>query len=162
MTELLHQPGFLGTGANWAADMTLLASALVALLLTIGVILAVRGQYRAHRWFQTSAATLNAILVLWLMVLPFRDFVAPASNPGGLPLSAIATTRIHAAVGFTALVFGLFVTLRANGLMPKPLRFNNYKAFMRVAYVLYMLATLIGLFVYITWFVGNPSPPTYQ
>ena len=114
--------------------------------------LAVRGNYGAHRVFQTSAATLNAILVLWLMVLPFRDFVAPASNPGGLPLSAIATTRIHAAVGFAALVFGLFVTLRANKLMPKFLRFNNYKAFMRIAYALYMLATLIGLFVYITWF----------
>lgn len=162
MTELLHQPGFLGTSANWAADMTLLASALVALLLTIGVVLAVRGQYRAHRWFQTSAAALNAILVLWLMVLPFRDFVAPPDNPAGLPLSAIATTRIHAAVGTAALVFGLFVTLRANKLMPKFLQFNNYKAFMRVAYALYMLATLIGLFVYITWFVGNPTPPSYQ
>ncbi len=161
MTELLHQPGFLGTDANWAADMTLLASGLVALLLTVGVVLAVRGHYDAHRWFQTSAATLNAVLVLWLMVLPFRDFVAPASNPAGLPLSAIATTRIHAAVGFAALVFGLFVTLRANKLMPKFLRFNNYKAFMRVAYALYMLATLIGLFVYITWFVGNPNPPSY-
>ena len=161
MTELLHQPGFLGTSANWAADMTLVASAIVVLLLTIGVLLAVRGQYRAHRLFQTSAATLNAILVLWLMVLPFRDFVAPATNPAGLPLSAIATTRIHAAVGTIALVFGLFVTLRANNLMPRFLRFNNYKAYMRVAYLLYMLASLIGLFVYITWFVGNPNPPLY-
>ncbi|HEY1408187.1 MAG TPA: hypothetical protein VF434_04550 [Promineifilum sp.] len=161
MTELLHRPGFLGTSANWAADMTLVASAVVVLLLTIGVLLAVRGQYRAHRLFQTSAATLNAILVLWLMVLPFRDFVAPATNPAGLPLSAIATTRIHAAVGTIALVFGLFVTLRANNLMPRFLRFNNYKAYMRVAYLLYMLASLIGLFVYITWFVGNPNPPLY-
>jgi uncharacterized membrane protein YozB (DUF420 family) len=162
MNDRLHQPGFLGTSANWAADMTLLLSALVALLLTVGVILAVRGQYRAHRWFQTGAATLNAVLVLWLMILPYRDFVAAPNNPGLLPLSAIATTRIHAAVGALALVFGLFVTLRANKLMPKFLRFNNYKAFMRVAYALYMLATLIGLFVYITWFVGNPSPPSYQ
>jgi hypothetical protein len=161
MTELLHQPGFLGTSANWAADVTLLASALVAILLTIGVVLAVRGQYGAHRAFQTTAVAINAILVLWMMILPYRDFVAPAENPAGLPLSAIATTRIHAIVGATALVFGLYVTLRANGLMPKPLRFNNYKAFMRVAYALYMLATLIGLFVYITWFVGNPSPPSY-
>lgn len=161
MTELLHQPGFLGTSANFAADMTLVLSAVVALLFTIGVVLAVRGQYTAHRWVQTTAATINAILVLWLMVLPFRDFVAPPDNPGGLPLSAIATTRIHAAVGSAALIFGLFVVLRGNGLMIKPLRFNNYKAFMRVAYVLYMTATLIGLFVYITWFVGNPNPPAY-
>lgn len=162
MTDLLHQPGFLGTSANWAADMTLLMSALVALLLTIGVVLAVRGQYRAHRWFQTGAATLNAVLVLWLMILPYRDFVVAPNNPGLLPLPAIATTRIHAAVGALALVFGLYVTLSANKLMPKFLRFSNYKAFMRVAYALYMLATFIGLFVYITWFVGNPSPPNYQ
>jgi uncharacterized membrane protein YozB (DUF420 family) len=161
MTELLHQPGFLGTSANWAADMTLLVSALVAILLNIGVVLAVRGNYDAHRWFQTSAATINAILVLWLMILPFFDFVAPPDNPAELPLSALLTTRIHATVGFTALVFGLFVVLRANKLMPKALRFNNYKLFMRVSYLLYMLATLIGLFVYITWFVGNPNPPTY-
>lgn len=161
MTELLHQPGFLGTSANWAADMTLFASALVAILLTIGVVMAVRGNYGAHRWLQTSAATLNAVLVLWLMILPFRDFVAPASNPGGLPLSAIATTRIHAGVGFAALIFGLFVTLHADRLMPRFLRFKNYKAFMRISYALYMLATLIGLFVYITWFVGNPAPPSY-
>lgn len=161
MTELLHRPGFLGTSANFAADMTLVLSAVVALLFTIGVVLAVRGQYSAHRWVQTTAAGINAILVLWLMVLPFRDFVAPPDNPGGLPLSAIATTRIHAAVGSAALVFGLFVVLRGNGLMIKPLRFNNYKAFMRVSYVLYMTATLIGLFVYITWFVGNPNPPSY-
>jgi len=161
MADLLHQPGFLGTSANWAADMTLVVSGLVAILFTIGAVLAVRGNYGAHRAFQTTAAVINAILVLWLMILPFRDFVTPPDNPAGLPLSAIATTRIHAAVGATALIFGLFVTLRGNGLMPKPLRFRNYKAFMRVAYALYMLATLIGLFVYITWFVGNPSPPSY-
>lgn len=161
MVELLHQPGFLGTSANWAADMTLLVSALVAILLNVGVVLAVRGQYKAHRWFQTSAATLNAILVVWLMILPFFDFVAPPDNPADLPLSALLTTRIHATIGFAALIFGVFVVLRANKLMPKALRFNNYKLFMRISYLLYMLATLIGLFVYITWFVGNPNPPTY-
>lgn len=161
MTELLHQPGFLGTSANFAADMTLLASAFVALIFTIGAILAVRGHYTAHRWFQTTGAVINAILVLWMMILPYRDFVMPADNPAGLPRSAIVITRIHGVVGAAALVFGLFVTLRGNGLMIKPLRFNNYKPFMRVAYVLYMTATLIGLFVYITWFVGNPSPPSY-
>lgn len=161
MTELLHRPGFLGTSANFAADMTLVMSALVAVTLTIGAVLAVKGNYKAHRWFQTTGVVVNVILVLWLMILPFRDFVAAPNNPGMLPLSAILTTRIHAAVGIVAFLFGTFVMLRGNGLMIKPLRFNNYKAYMRVAYVLYMTTTLIGLFVYITWFVGNPTPPSY-
>lgn len=161
MNEFLHQPGFLGTSANFAADMTLLVSALVALILTIGAILAVRGNYGAHRWFQTTGVIINAILVLWLMVLPFRDFVAPPAAGSVLPLPAVVTTRIHAFVGAAAFLFGIFVMLRGNGLMIKPLRFNNYKAFMRVSYVLYMVASLIGVFVYISWFVGNPAPPTY-
>jgi uncharacterized membrane protein YozB (DUF420 family) len=161
MSELLHQPGFLGTSANWAADMTLVVSLLVAALFTTGAYLAVRGQYGAHRVVQTTAATINAILVLWMMILPFRDFVVPADNPAGLPQSAIWTTRFHAVIGSAALIFGLFVTLRGNGLVPKFMQFSNYKAFMRVAYALYMLATLIGIGVYITWFVGNPTPPTY-
>ncbi len=161
MNELLHQPGFLGTSANWAADMTLVVSLFVAALFTTGVFLAMRGQYSAHRMTQTTAAIINAILVLWMMILPFRDFVVHPDNPGGLSDTALLTTRIHAAAGLTALIFGLFVTLRGNGLMPKFLQFDNYKAFMRVSYALYMLATLIGIFVYITWFVGNPTPPSY-
>jgi hypothetical protein len=162
MTELLHSPGFLGTGANFAADITLILSLLVATILTVGVVLAVRHQYEAHRWFQTTGVLLNAVLVLWMMVLPFRDFVAPPAESSVLPLSAVVTTRIHGLVGATALFFGVFVMLRGNKLVPKMLRFSNYKAYMRTAYILYMVATLIGVFVYITWFVGNPSPPTYQ
>jgi hypothetical protein len=54
----------------------------------------------------------------------------------------------------------LFVVL-ANGLMPKPLRFRNYKPFMRVSYALYLAATLLGIGVYLTWFVWNPNPPTF-
>lgn len=161
MTDLLHQPGFLGTSANFASDVTLVLSLLVALILTIGVVLAVRHNYEAHRWFQTTGVILNAVLVLWMMILPYRDFVAPAAETSPLPLSAVVTTRIHGLVGTTALIFGVFVMLRGNRLVPKFLRFSNYKAFMRTAYILYMVATLIGVFVYITWFVGNPTPPSF-
>ena len=161
MVELLHQPGFLGTSANFAADMTLVLSLLVAAALTAGFVLARRGQYGAHRVVQTAAAGTNAVLVLWLMVLPFRDFIAPGV-PQRLGERFYGVTTLHALVGGCALVFGLYVVLRANGLMPKPLRFRNYKVFMRVSYTLYIAATLIGIAVYLTWFVGNPNPPTFS
>ncbi len=160
MTELLHQTGFLGTSANWAADMTLIVSVLVALIFTLGAMMAVWGRYTAHRLLQTTAVILNAVLVFWMMVLPFRDFVVPGI-PQRLDERFYYVTTIHAAVGFTALIFGLFVALRGNGLMIKALRFNNYKLFMRLSYTLYMLATLIGIWVYFTWFVNNPNPPVY-
>ncbi|HSB89957.1 MAG TPA: DUF420 domain-containing protein [Anaerolineales bacterium] len=161
MTEILHRPGFLGTSANFAADMTLTISLAVALLFTIGFLLARARHYTAHRWVQTSAAALNAILVGWMMILPFRDFVLPGI-PGRLDERFYAITTIHGLVGGAALIFGVFVALRGNELVPASLKFRDYKRFMRVAYGLYMLATLIGVLVYLTWFVGNPNPPVYQ
>ena len=161
MVELLHQPGFLGTSANFAADMTLVLSLLVAAALTAGFVLARRGDYRTHRVIQTAAAGTNAVLVLWLMILPFRDFIAPGV-PERLGERFYGVTTLHALVGACALVLGLYVVLRANGLMPKPLRFHNYKGFMRVSYALYIAATLLGIAVYLTWFVGNPNPPTFS
>lgn len=160
MTELLHQPGFLGTSGNWAADMTLLLSVLVAIIFTTGAMMAVWGRYSIHRVLQTTGVVLNAVLVIWMMVLPFRDFVLPGI-PEQLDQRFYYVTTAHATIGFLALTFGIFVALRGNGLMIKPLRFNNYKLFMRISYALYMLATFFGIWVYFTWFVNNPNPPVY-
>lgn len=161
MIEILHRPGFLGTSANFAADMTLVISLTVALLFTVGFLLARSKRFTAHRWVQTTAAGLNAVLVGWMMILPFRDFVLPGI-PGRLDERFYAMSTIHGLVGGSALLFGLFVALRGNELVPAALKFRNYKRFMRVAYGLYLLATLLGVLVYLTWFVGNPNPPVYQ
>jgi hypothetical protein len=160
MVEFLHAPGFLGTSANRAADLTLLAGLLVISLFTMGFILARRRRYTAHRWFQTTAAALNAVLVAWMMILPFRDFVVPGL-PERLGERFYAVTSLHALVGGSALIFGLFVALRGNELVPGFLKFNNYRGFMRVSYGLYLAATALGIWVYFTWFVGNPDPPAF-
>lgn len=140
--------------------MTLLIMLLIALIFSIGAWMAVRGKYAVHRLLQTTAVILNLILVSWMMILPYRDFVAPGL-PQRINERFYFVTTLHALLGFSALVLGIFVTLRGNGLMIKPLRFNNYKLFMRISYGLYMLATLVGIWVYFTWFVNNPNPPVY-
>jgi len=160
MSEILHQPGFFGTSANFAADFTLVMMILAAVTFTAGAVLAVKKQYEAHRWMQTAAVVVSTIMVLWMMLLPFRDFVAPGL-PSKIGEYFYAITTLHAFVGFFAFTFGIFVTLRGNGLVPNALKFNNYKLFMRIAYGLYMLATILGVWVYFAWFVGNPNPPTY-
>ncbi len=161
LDNLLHQPGFFGTSANFAADMTLAISILVAALFTYGFILARQGNYKSHRWVQTTAAVLNAILVFWLMLLPFRDFIAPGL-PERLNERFYWITALHGLVGFSGLSLGLFVVLRGNELVPKFLKFKNYPLFMRLSYALYMLATLIGIGVYLVWFVNNPDPPVFN
>lgn len=160
MTELLHSRGFLGTNANFAADMTLVIMLTTATLFTIGFILARMEKFTAHRWVQTLAAATNIIMVLWLMVLPFRDFIV--RNKMAEPHYFYIITTLHATIGAIALLFGTFVALRGNKLVPKALRFNNYKGFMRTSYALYMLATAIGVWVYFTWFVNVPNPPVYN
>lgn len=161
MTELLHSPGFLGTHANFAADATLVAMVIIGILLTIGFVLARKKHYLAHRWMQTTAASANLVLVLWMMILPFRDFVVRDAG-GPRPSYFYVITVLHAILGLSAVLLGIFVVLRANGLMIKPLRFNNYKVFMRISYVLYIVTILLGVVVYLVWFTSIPNPPVYQ
>lgn len=160
MNDLLHAPGFLGTNANFAADATLVVMLLTAALFSFGFYLARNGYFNAHKWVQTSGALLNLIMVLWMMVLPLRDFVI--QDQGGPREGYFYTvTALHAVIGLCATIFGLFVVLRGHKLMPKFLQFNNYKPFMRAAYTLYIAATLMGVAVYLVWFVFTELPPTY-
>jgi len=139
-------PGFLGTGASLGADIALVGSVLVMAAFTVGAWLALRGQYEAHRWVQTGGAVMNLLLVLGIMI-PSLVGVDPEENVG-LPASAFLTMTGHEIVGVVALLFGLYVVLRGNELVPARLKFQRYKPFMRWAYGLYLLATLVGIGVY--------------
>ena len=68
-------------------------------------------------------------------------------------LTPYAVNTAHAVVGAVALVFGVFVALRGNELVPHALKFRNYKPFMRGAYALYMLGTLTGVITYVVLYV---------
>lgn len=160
MVEILHRPGFLGTAANFGADATLVLMLGVALLFTIGFALARKGKYEAHRWVQTAGAAVGSLLVVWLMILPYRDFILPGL-PGRLNEPFHAVTTVHALVGAVAFPFGALVVLRGHRLVPARLRFTNYKLFMRTAYGLYLAAIALGILTYIVWFVTNPAPPTF-
>jgi uncharacterized membrane protein YozB (DUF420 family) len=160
MEAFMHAQGFLGTNANIAADTTLIIMILVGIMFTVGFVLARMGKYEVHRWVQTTAGAINLILVLWLMILPFRDFVV-RDVQGPMPHYFYVITTLHATVGVLALLFGVYVILRGNNLVPEALKFNNYKGFMRLAYTGYMLTIVLGVLVYVTWFVRSPTPPHF-
>ena len=153
MSEPLASAALLTVTITLGATASLIISVFAAALFTIGWRLAVRKRFAAHRWVQTAAASLNAVLVLSWMVRAFVLYVAP-EIPARLGQTSYAVTTVHAAVGAIGLVLGLFVVLRANELVPQALRFSNYKAFMRTSYALYMLGTLLGVVVYLVSYVG--------
>lgn len=148
MINFLSNPGFLGTTAPFRSDITLVLIIVTAILFTIGWRLAVQKRYQIHRWVQTVTAILNAIIVVISMVTIFIQVILPGV-PGKLLQGSYGVTTLHALVGAIGVLLGLFVVLRANDLMPKSLRFSNYKLFMRTSYIIYMLSTLGGITVYI-------------
>jgi uncharacterized membrane protein YozB (DUF420 family) len=152
MTDFLTTPGFLGTRATLRSDLTLVLILLTAVLFNIGLILARRKQYRAHRWVQTIAVIINSLVVVISMVTSYIIHILPGI-PAKLGQGDYAVTTAHAIVGAIALLLGIFVALRGNELVPVRLKFQNYKLFMRWAYGLYMLSTLGGVLIYIIVFV---------
>ena len=154
MIDLLKGAGFLGTNGTLGADVSLVVSLLAAALFTIGWRLAAARRYEAHRWVQTAAACLNAVLVLAWMIRSFVVYIIPGI-PGSFGHGSYAVSTIHAVVGALGMVLGLFVVLRGNKLVPQSLRFTNYKRFMRWSYVLYMLGTLTGVVVYYVVYMGG-------
>ena len=147
MTDFYLLPGFLGTRATFGPDIALVLILFSSTLFTVGWRLAVHKHYDIHRWVQTSAAIINALAVLAIMVGSFWGFVLP-DIPAKLGEPITSITTVHAIIGATAFLLGVFVVLRANKLVPQALRFKNYKRFMRTAYALYMLATVVGIVVY--------------
>lgn len=152
MIDFFYRPGFLGTRAILLSDISLTIMLLTAILFTIGWVLIRRKHTEAHRWVQTVAAVLNAVVVLGVMIGSFYGNILPGL-PGKFFEGSYGVTTVHAFVGLIGLVLGIFVVLRGNNLVPKSLRFNNYKLFMRTSYALYMLATLLGVVVYIEAFI---------
>ena len=73
--------------------------------------------------------------------------------PANFVRPPVWVTVVHAAVGTICFLLGIFVVLRANKLVPKALRFSNYKLFMRTSYSLYIFATLIGIAVYVVTYM---------
>ncbi len=97
----LDASGFLTTRSSLGADLSLLLSALVIVLLTTGFVLVRRRRYDAHRWLQTSAVILNAVLVAFWMAVSLVRFILPGI-PGTLSKHGHTLAAAHAIVGIAA------------------------------------------------------------
>ena len=85
--------------------------------------------------------------MLYLMVLRFLA----RQDDGDDPVSEFFNILLfsHIFHGSTAVLLGLFIALRANGLVLEFLQFQKYKTSMRVSYAPYMVAIFLGVWVYV-------------
>ena len=148
MDAILFGHGFLGTKGTLGPDLTLVLSLVAAVLLTVGVVLARRRSYSGHRWVQTAAVCLNAVLVIVWMIRSFRLYVLPGF-PSDLSNGTYAFTTVHAVVGLIGVVLGVYLVIRGNQLMASGRSLAGYKTAMRVAYLVYIAGTVLGVVLYV-------------
>jgi uncharacterized membrane protein YozB (DUF420 family) len=148
MIGYLNGAGFLRPHSSIGADLSLVIVIAAFVMLTVGVVLVKSKRYEAHRWVQTTAVVLNAVPVIFWMIRSFRLYVLPGL-PGNLNKSVDAVTTVHAIVGLIGVVIGMVVIIRANQLAARGQNPGRYKNLMRIAYVVYLLATALGIWVYI-------------
>jgi uncharacterized membrane protein YozB (DUF420 family) len=146
--------GFLGTGATFEADVNLVVQLLMAGALVAGVILARRKRYRAHGICQTTVLFLNLLMIGLVMWPSFRRQVNP-SLPKLLHKAYYAAPMIHAALGITAELLGLYIVLVAGtDVLPAWLRFRNWKLWMLTELVLWFVVVISGLWTYYAWYIA--------
>jgi len=146
--------GFLGTGATFGADFNLVVQLIMGVALLAGALLAKHKRYRAHGICQTTVLLLNVLMIGLVMWPSFQQQVKPA-------LAKVhhkwyyEVAIMHAALGITAELLGLYIVIVAGTeLLPRWLRFNNWKWWMRAELVLWMIVLLSGVGTYCAWYVA--------
>ena len=97
---------------------------------------------------QTAAVIINAVPIVVWMIRSYWLYVLPGL-PGNLGSWDHALTTVHAVTGLVGVALGLFVVIRANQLEARGESVSRYKGWMRVAYVVYLLGTALGVWVYV-------------
>lgn len=151
--------GFLGTGATFRADLNLVVQIAMGLMLLVGMALARKKNFSAHKYCQASVMVLNLAMIFLIMAPSFQSQVQPRV-PDGLNEAFYAVPYVHALLGTLAELLGLYIVLvAATKLVPKKLRFKRYKPWMRTELALWWLVILIGVGTYYVWYI-SPSSTT--
>jgi uncharacterized membrane protein YozB (DUF420 family) len=158
--DLRLQPGFLGTGASLLADLTLVAY--VALLLPamlVGFFFARRKWFEPHHKMTMTTITLvNWVLIIALMIGSYAQGVLPnlganLSNP------VFLLPTLHLITGALAQITATYLVIRMwfENQLPDWFKVENIKRPMRFTLAAWLVTVLLGVGIYITWYVGQPT-----
>jgi uncharacterized membrane protein YozB (DUF420 family) len=139
--------GFLGRASTLGADVNLVVQLAMGVLLFVGLRLARRSRFRGHGLCQATALVVTLVMTAAWMVPAYHANYGPGIFRLGNPITIIAAA--HVVTGSLALLLGIYVVLVAGTpLVPQPLRFRNYKRWMRILIAVWWLALLFGVLTY--------------
>jgi uncharacterized membrane protein YozB (DUF420 family) len=146
--------GFLGTGAPFAADLNLVMQLVMGVALIAGAVLAKRKRYTAHGICQTTVLLVNLVMIGLVMWPAFRQQVEPRL-PKVLHKWYYAVATIHALLGGAAELLGLYIVIVAGtSVLPRWLRFKDWKRWMRTELTLWSVVVLTGVGTYYAWYIA--------
>ena len=147
--------GFLGTAAPGYADLVLVLEILMGVGLLAGAQLARSKRFRAHAWCQSVIVLANFIVIVVVMVPSFHTHVSPRI-PLKLGKAYYALATAHAALGTITEIAALYILLAAGtDVLPSKLRMTDFKIWMRSVLTLWWVELLLGLAVYVRWYVPH-------
>src|SRR5689334_2529451 len=128
--------GFLHLGGTFSADLNLCTQIFLGLLLLTGFGLARKKKFRAHGICQSSVVLFNLVPIFSLMIPQYREQVLPDIQFRAARLVPFA----HGILGMLVEILALYVILNAGtNLLPKFLKFQNYKVWMRTTLALWWI-----------------------
>ena len=144
--------GFLGRPSTFGADLNLVLQLALGLLLLAGLFFVRRSRYAAHGLCQSTALVATLVMTAIWMAPAYHANYGPGIFALGNRVSMAAAA--HVVSGTAALLLGIYVVLVAGTpLVPKALRFGNYKVWMRTLISVWWLALLLGVLTY--WFATS-------
>lgn len=151
------QPGFLGTGASLASDISLLSYILLIVpSMLVGFVFARRKLFEPHhKLTMTTIVIVNWFIIFWLMANSYRDGVLPYLNAANLGEPSIILPTIHLITGAIAQLLGTYLVIRMwfEKVLPKWVMVKKIKIYMRFTLALWLLTATLGITIYLTWYV---------
>ncbi|MBX3085340.1 MAG: hypothetical protein KF716_27145 [Anaerolineae bacterium] len=155
--------GFLGTGAPLLQDITVLGYIILMIpAMLIGFSFARRHLFVPHhKYVMTSITLVNWAIIIYLMLASYRENVSH-NVPQGLNYAVYLLPTLHLITGGLAQLIATVLVIRMwfENSLPRALRFEPIKPWMRLTLALWLITALLGISIYVTWYVIKPWPAT--
>jgi uncharacterized membrane protein YozB (DUF420 family) len=162
----MNQPGFLGSSASAASDLSLIAYiAFIIPLMLIGFAFARRKLFEPHhKYVMTFITIFNWVVILYLMLTSYREGVLP-NLPQNLSDPRVALPTIHLVTGALGQLTATYLVIRMwfERRLPSFLKVIRIKRYMRFTLTMWLVTAFLGILIYVVWYtsvlpVAGPLP----
>ncbi|HZS45508.1 MAG TPA: DUF420 domain-containing protein [Blastocatellia bacterium] len=146
--------GLFSNDATAWSNGNLVLQCAMGIALLAGMFMAKKKNFRAHGICQTTVIILNLAAISLFMLPVYKRGVAPKALTN-LGDAFYSVSSAHAIIGTVAELIGIYIVLRAGtNLLPKALRFKNYKTWMRAELIIWWIVIGLGIGTYGVWYVA--------